>query len=143
MEKIVVMSKVYNGKLSGYASETLRRFVETMEGKNVEVIVKKKRAKRSDAQNRFYWGVVIPIIHDAFKELGHRLNPEEVHFFLKQKFNYQTLCNADGEMVGEIPKSTAELNKLEFMEYVDKISQWATEMLNVTIPEPHKYLEAI
>lgn len=142
MEKVVVVSKVYQGKLSGYASETLRQFVQTLEGKDVEVTVKRKRAKRSDNQNRYYWGVVIPIIHNSFRDLGHRLNAEEVHFFLKQKFNYQSLVNVNGELVGEIPKSTADLNKLEFMEYVDKISQWANEILEVIIPEPSKYLDA-
>lgn len=136
MEKVVVQSKVYNGKLSGYASEILTKFVKNNEGKNVEVVVRRKRAKRSDNQNRYYWGVIIPIIHSELVNLGHRLNSEEVHFFLKQKFNYKTVATKEGELIGEIPQSTATLNKLEFMEYVDKIIQWSAEILNVTIPQP-------
>lgn len=136
MEKVVVQSKVYNGKLSGYASDILTKFVQNNEGKNVEVIVRRKRAKRSDNQNRYYWGVIIPIIHSELVNLGHRLNSEEVHFFLKQKFNYKTVATKEGELIGEIPQSTATLNKLEFMEYVDKIIQWSAEILNVTIPQP-------
>ena len=139
MEKLVVVSKVYDGKLSGYASETLREFISSNNGKNLEIVVKRKRAKRSNAQNKFYWGAVIPIIQAAFKDLGTRLNPEEVHFFLKQKFNYKTLVSVDGELIGEIPQSTAELNKLEFMEYIDKITQWSAEILNIQIPEPKHY----
>lgn len=139
MEKLVVVSKVYDGKLSGYASETLREFISSNDGKNLEITIKKKRAKRSNAQNRYYWGAVIPIIQAEFKNLGTRLNPEEVHFFLKQKFNYKTLVTEHGELIGELPKSTTELNKLEFMEYIDKITQWCAEILNIQIPEPKHY----
>ena len=138
MEKFMVQCKISGGKLNGYASEAIRKFIESNEGKNIEVVIKRKRAKRSDRQNRYYWGVVIPIVHGEFRNLGHNLNPEEVHFFLKQKFNYKMVCSPDGELIGEVPKSTAELNKHEFMEYIDKVIQWAAEILNITIPQPNE-----
>ena len=110
-----------------------------LQGCEIEVVFRKKKKHRSSEQNRYYWGAVISIIQAAFKDLGTRLNPEEVHFFLKQKFNYKTLVSVDGELIGEIPQSTAELNKLEFMEYIDKITQWSAEILNIQIPEPKHY----
>ena len=82
MEKLVVVSKVYDGKLSGYASETLREFISSNNGKNLEIVVKRKRAKRSNAQNKFYWGAVIPIIQapSSIKE-GQKVEFQSVDEF--------------------------------------------------------------
>ena len=138
-DRINITGKVYNGSFPSYMNDMLKSFIKSNEGKTLEIKISIRRGKRSLPQNRFYWGVVIPIIHDAFKQLGHRLNPEEVHFFLKQKFNYHTVVTEHGELIGELPKSTTELNKLEFMEYIDKITQWCAEILNIQIPEPKQY----
>ncbi|MBT7988453.1 MAG: hypothetical protein HN769_01050, partial [Anaerolineae bacterium] len=36
-----------------------------LEGKDVEVVVRKKKKHRSGAQNAYYWGIVIDIISGA------------------------------------------------------------------------------
>lgn len=54
-------------------------------GKHVEIIIQKKRKKRSLSQNNYYWGIVIPIVHKGFIDLGNECSKEDVHDFLKKR----------------------------------------------------------
>lgn len=102
----------------------------------VEIIVKKK-GKRSSQSNRYYFGVVVREIRERFKELGHRVDSETVHEFLKQKFNAEKVVIPETAEVIEIGKTTTEMNKDEFFEYVEQIRQWASAVLEIYIPDPN------
>lgn len=94
-------------------------------------------SQRTLPQNRYYWGLVIPMIQQGLKDMGTEVNKEEVHEFLKSRFNYQEVINkGTGEYV-TIPKSTAGLNKEQFSQYIEKIQQFASEFLNIVIPDPN------
>lgn len=135
---IVIRTRVNNGRISSNATEDIRKFISEYEGKSIEIVLKKARSKRTDLQNRYYFGCVVPIIQEALKDLGHRLDKDETHYFLREKFNYKELVNENtGESV-KIPQSTTALTKTEFGEYIEKIAQWSAEFLNVAIPEPNE-----
>lgn len=92
--------------------------------------------RRSNQQNRYYWGLVVPMIRKGIKELGTDLTHEETHEFLKSRFNKDELVNpGTGEMV-EIPLSTTRLTKSEFGEYIENIQRFASEFLGLVIPDP-------
>lgn len=92
--------------------------------------------KRSNPQNRYYFGLVVPMIQSGIEHLGTELTKGETHEFLKSRFNVQEVTNTDtGEMVS-IPKSTTRLSKEQFSEYIGKIQQFAAEFLNIVIPDP-------
>lgn len=136
---ISVFSLVTDGKLNKVASKEIADTLKTFEGKRVEVIIKRLRSTRSSQQNRFYWGVVINVMRQAFKDIGYLLNTEETHTILKDKFMpYTDIVTPDGEVISRKYKSTTELTKTEFGEYIDKISQFAAESLNVNIPQPNE-----
>ena len=107
-------------------------WVAGLEG-TVEVIVKPFKNKRSQNQNKYYWGVVI-------KELVVKLNAdnEEIHSAMKQLF-LSTVIRL-GTL--EIPtvRSTASLNTEEMEEYMSKIRQWASATPEVAlyIPLPNE-----
>ena len=103
---------------------------------DVQIIVKKK-GKRSLPQNAYYHGVVIPEIRHALRERGNRLDPEQVHEFLKFHFNKQYIHGEGGEVISEYGGSTTQLNKTEFSEYVERIVEWASEKLQLYIPPPN------
>lgn len=91
---------------------------------------------RSNQQNRYYWGLVIPLIQKGIKDMGTEITKEETHEFLKARFNYEEIVNkGTGEYV-TIPRSTTALNKEQFSEYIEKIQQFASEFLNIVIPDP-------
>jgi hypothetical protein len=92
--------------------------------------------KRSTQQNRYYFGLVIPLVQNGIRDLGTELTKEETHEFLKSRFNYSELVNRDTGQVEHLPRSTTLLNKLAFSEYISKIQQFASEFLNIVIPDP-------
>lgn len=98
--------------------------------------------RRSSPQNRYYWGLVIPLIQKGIKDLGTDLTKEETHEFLKARFN---IANTDivNEQTGEtinIPLSTTRLNKEQFGEYIERIQRFGAEFLGIEIPDPGQQL---
>lgn len=132
---ITLLTRVNQGKVSTAVQNEIRTFLSMYDGKTVEITLKKARSKRSTPQNRFYWGAIIPIIQQGFKDLGTLLDKDETHYFLRERYNYKEIVNENtGESV-KIPQSTTTLTKSEFSEYVEKIAQFGAEFLNVIIPE--------
>ena len=95
-----------------------------------------KQNKRSNPQNAYYWGLVIPLLKKAFEDLGHELTAEEVHEFLKAKFNFKEIINQETGEVNQIPLSTTRLSKSEFSDYIEKIQIFAATFLNLVVPGP-------
>lgn len=107
----------------------------------VVISIEKLKKSRSNAQNRYYWGQVVPIIQRGLIDLGHDLNRDEVHEFLKMNFNYTELVNEDTGELLKVPSSTSKLSTKEFMEYIERISRFAAEMLHEVIPMPGEQAE--
>ena len=114
----------------------LKRFA----GKSVEIVVKLKRSTRSSNQNRYYWGIVIPLVMQGLIELGHDVNKQETHEFIKANFNYEEIVNKDTGELFRMTQSTARLNKNDFGVMIEKLKVFASEYLNVYIPEPNEDL---
>lgn len=96
--------------------------------------------QRSNQQNRFYWGVVVPMVRDGFNEKGTELSLEETHEFLKYKFNSTEFVNHDTGECLPVPISTTKLMTTGFMEYVEKIQRFAAEWFGIVIPDPGEIL---
>lgn len=105
-------------------------------GKDVACRFERKRARRSDPQNRYYWGCVIKEISIRLRDLGHEwLEDEDVHDMMKIKFNYERIVSDEGESL-ELPKSTASLTTTQFSEYIERVRRWAADFLSIEIPDP-------
>lgn len=117
----------------------LKRFA----GKSVEIVVKLKRSTRSSHQNRYYWGIVIPLVMQGLIELGHDVNKQDTHEFIKANFNYEEILNKDTGELFRMTKSTARLNKNDFGVMIEKLKVFASEYLNVYIPEPNEDLQLL
>ena len=100
-------------------------YLQDLEGKYVEVVVRKERSERSNNQNKYYWGVVLQLLSD---HTGY--TTEEMHCICKQQF---LLIHGQFDYV----KSTTKLNTVEFEEYLDKIKNWSA-VLGVNIPNPNE-----
>ena len=128
-----------NGNLLIQNRSLMDEFCKRFPGKQWILKIVRRRAKRSSQQNRYYFGVVVHCVRVALLELGHDMNTDEVHEYLKGKFNTVFLENSNG-VVEEFPGSTKELNKVQFGEYLEKIFQWSSEYLSITIPSPDEKL---
>lgn len=94
--------------------------------------IQKHRNKRSNKQNKYYWGIVIAYISN---ETG--FTDKEVHELLKFKFLQTSKVSKQGSVETFI-QSTTELDTLEAEEYLDKIRIWALNFLNLPIPLPNE-----
>jgi hypothetical protein len=85
-------------------------------GETVTLYVSNRKPKRTQQQNRYYWGVYLPMIS---KETGE-LDLDALHKLFTGKF----LSNGIKEVLGEkvrMTKSSATLTISEFMEFITAI----------------------
>jgi len=107
------------------------------------VTLENARGKRSLNQNAYYRACVIPILQQGIAELGHKFSRDTVHEMMKAKFLTEDIpLNDSGEFITRI-KSTTELNKEQFGDYIDQINAWGIEYLGVTIPPPNTQTELL
>ena len=101
--------------------------LRSLEGKDVEVIVRKWKKGRSNNQNRYMWGVCYKIVSE---ETGH--TEDEIHDSLRAMF----LMDKSGKF--PIVRSSTSLTTVEFEDYLEKVRIFAAEKLNCIIPLPNE-----
>ena len=122
---------VTKGMLIFSNQDKFNDYLSSLDGKDVQIIVRKPTKIRSVNQNRYYWGVILDLLS---RETGYE--PEEIHEFLKNMFLFKHM-SIIGEDVG-YAKSTTDLTTVEMEEYLSKCREWGATFLNVSIPEPNE-----
>ena len=106
------------------------------EGAMVQVTIGAIEKTRSNAQNRYYWGVVVAYVRE---KIG--LTPKEAHALLGAEFlmveERIELPGGKVKTYGRI-RSTSELTTAEFERYMDDCRMWAGVELGVGIPTPNE-----
>ena len=125
--KKIFRGKVEKGKVVLDEQEKYNLLVWSLNGKDVELTIWRPENKRSNQQNRYYRGVVIPILCES---TGYDEN--EMHDALRMLF-----LRDDS---GKIPtlRSTTELTTVTWEEYMSKVRIWASAELQTYIPEPRE-----
>lgn len=104
--------------------------IAALEGKKVELTLRKSQSTRSTQANKYYWGVVVKLIA---AHCGY--DPDEMHEALKYKFLSDKSLDANGLVkIG----SSAALSVDEFITYTNRIVMWAAQHLQVYIPDPNQ-----
>ena len=112
-------------------------WIKTLKGPH-RIRIRKCRAVRTLPQNAYYWAVCVPAIRRGLEDAwGESMSDEEVHEWLKAKFNSRTIVNrTTGEVIDKVPCSTATLDVQQFGEFLDKVIRFAGEQLHVEIEVP-------
>jgi hypothetical protein len=108
-------------------------FLEKLEGKRVTLKV--ISGKRSNQQNRYYHGVVLPIIAN---EVGWSVS--DAHDLLKDRFlsKPQELKKDKKTFYLSRVASTKDLNTKQMEAYLKRVRDFAGEFLGVFIPLPNE-----
>lgn len=134
--------KKKDGKFHIWRRKEMQELLDSVEeGVELEIIIQKKKKKRSLPQNRYYHSCVIPAVYDGLVDIGYskkELSYDIVHEYLKDKFLYTDVVNEDTGEVIKMPKGTSELSTSEMMDYIADIQQFASEFLGIYIPEPNQ-----
>lgn len=118
-----------DGSLSFQYPKLVKNFLSGLAGEAVDIVITKQYGSRSTKQNRYYWGVVIPMIQ---QEIGEE-NKEVVHGWLQAEVGHTaTLSGKD------VPRGTSDLSTAEFEEYTARVRMFASKFLNLYIPEPNE-----
>jgi hypothetical protein len=121
---------VSNGSIVLDEKDKIRqeKWLQSLNGKRIEMIIKPFRAKRTIPQNAYYWGVVLKTIS---KETGY--TSEELHEFFKRIFLKKEIVI--GGKTYETSISTRKLKTDQFSEYIEKIKGFVFLKLDLVIPE--------
>jgi hypothetical protein len=123
--------------LIDFSNETekqkLWKVLKSRKAVKYSIEIKRYQPNRSSHQNRYYWGVMIDLLSN---HTGYE--PEEMHDFLKRKFNPKEISfKVTGETM-IIGGSTTKMDTVDFMNYVEQIQRWALNELDVYIPDPNE-----
>lgn len=133
---MIFFGKIEEGELKIKNRQKMLEYMKTLPDGWYRLELKKKN-QRSLPQNAYYWAVIIWEIRKQLEDLGNIFTHEDVHMFLKDKFNAKQVVGPGGELLGEVGGSTTELSKEDFGIYIEKIIAWASEFLNLNIPPPN------
>lgn len=123
----IFLASVKNGKVIFSNIDRVNLYLKTLEGKDIEVVIRTWRKTRSNQQNRFLWGVCYQLISEA---TGY--SPDEVHDAMRMLF-----LRDESRAIPTL-KSTASLTTVEMNEYWEKMQRFAAEKLNLQIPNPNE-----
>ncbi len=135
-EVFTFFSKVTGGRMQRNVVDKIPEALAYFEDNTVEVIIRKKRSRRSDQQNRYWWAIVTILS----KELGYEKN--EMHEILKFKFLQKEKHDENSGEVYQYIGSTAKLNKMEFADMTSELIRWAAGM-NIILPTPGEQLSIV
>ena len=121
---------VADGRLSLDPSEARdrARWLRGLSGP-VEVIVRRRRERRSLDQNAYWWAVPVALVA---AETGY--TPEQAHYALLGEYGgYQ-----EGIGGHQVPRlaSSAALTRAEFSRMIEWVLDWAPSALGVDVPSP-------
>ncbi len=128
------------GKLTLFQPKELVKWLVDNRGNLVSLTITVKKKTRSNKQNAYYWGVVIPMVQEAMNEYGQDFSKDETHDYLKKEFNWVEVETKNGHYM-KVPRSTSKLSTIEFMDYKEKIQQFGAQVLDIYIPDPNEALE--
>lgn len=107
---------------------------------NYTVIVEKRKKKRSNNQNAYYW-LTVAMIRDRLIDLGHDVDSETTHEMLKGRLLYSEMIDENSGEIIKIPRSTKKLGTSEFMDYIEDVKRFSAEVLDLVLPDPEDQLE--
>ena len=108
------------------------RALQRLAGQRVEVVIRKRRAKRSDAQNRWLHGVALNAIaaHCGYE----RYEREELRYYLLGLFG-GTKTTALGQVL-PVLGGTSRLDTAQMSAFMEWLPRWAAKELGIVIPLP-------
>lgn len=129
---------VKDGKIERNVAIQIGSAIGLMNDCRLLVTLKQVKRKRSNRQNRYYWGLVVPLIRQMFEDGGNVVDEDEIHGFLKEHVGKLTKVIIDPSGTRrKVVRSSTETDTAEFEDYLTKVRAWAAEM-GCSIPEPNE-----
>jgi hypothetical protein len=138
--KIEITTSIVNGLFKRNRNLVLNA-IKSFNDKDVVITFSKPKKSRSNNQNNFYWGVVLPLIQKGLLDAtGELRSNDNIHYniLLPLFAPKNEIINIDtGECINE-RLTSSEMTTTQFCEYIIEIQKWAAEFLGIDIPSPNE-----
>ena len=134
-----------NGELKIYSKEYfVGQIKNQFKGKRIKYVVSEDKPKASGGQKSYYFGIMLEMIQNHYKEGGVKRSKEQIDYDLRMNFLYiEDLDIVTGEFKRRpmsLKESDGEVDTKRMMEYWEDIEQWSSEELDLVIPDPDSRL---
>ena len=138
MKKITITTDIVNGQIKRNRNLVLEA-IKSFEGKTIILTIERQTKKRTNNQNAYYHGVLIPILKNAIKDSwGEVWSSERCHEFCKMQFNFTEKVNEETGEIVRLPKSTTENTTTAMEEYHSEIRNFIKEWFGADCPLPNE-----
>lgn len=138
--KIEITTSIVNGLFKRNRNLVLNA-IKSFNDKDVVISFSKPKKSRSNNQNSFYWGVVLPLVQKGLIDAtGELRSNDNIHYRILLPLFAPTneIINVDtGECINE-RLTSSEMTTTQFCEYIIEIQKWAAEFLGIDIPSPNE-----
>ena len=138
--KIEIITSISNNLFKRNRNLVLNA-IKYFNGKDVVITFSKPKKSRSNNQNRFYWGVVLPLVQNGLLEAtGELRSCDNIHYkiLLPLFAPLNEIINKDtGESLNE-RLTSSEMTTTQFCEYIMEVQKWGAEFLGIDIPSPNE-----
>lgn len=132
------MVPIWHGRIDADASVVLaeperaerRRFLRTLIGENIELVIRKQRTQRSLDQNNYIHAVPILLLAEYF---GYTI-PEMKLVLMGECWGWKTIAGHEVP----IKPSTSEMSVEECSYFIEWVIPWAMVNHHVAIPLPNE-----
>jgi len=140
MSKIEIITSISNGIFKRNRNLVLQA-IQSFNDKDVIISFSKPKKSRSNNQNRFYWGVVLPLVQSGLVDAtGELRSVDNIHYKILLPLFAPTneMINKDtGESLNE-RLTSSEMTTTQFCEYILEVQKWGAEFLGIDIPSPNE-----
>lgn len=138
MKKVQIQTTVIGGRFKRNRNIVLDA-IKSFEGSDLVLTFEKPKKQRSNNQNAYYWGLLIPILQKSIKESwGEIWSKEKTHDFCKMQFNFTERVNEDTGLILRVPKSTTENTTSSQEDLHSEIRNFIFEWFNIQVPLPNE-----
>ncbi len=132
------MAKVLVDKIKGlFNLKPLYDYLRAHKDGKYMVEIKLVRNPRSLDQNGWLFGCIYPMLLEALNDAGWEFtDTDQVHEFFKAQMVHDKVINKHTGEIIEFPGSTATMDTVTFSTYCEKLRDYASEYLNMAIPDP-------
>jgi hypothetical protein len=115
-----------------------RAWLAARKGKLLDLTVTRRRERRSNAANRYWWGVVVPLAVELLSVgLDLPLPREAVHYKLVEVFG----AHVDS-LLGPVGVRSSEMTSEQFHQLTSDVREWMLHKFGVVCPTPEDRWEA-
>lgn len=129
--KLVYKGDLKDGRLS-FNRTALQKELAALRDGVIEITITNWNPKRSNNQNRLMWM--------WFTIIGNHIGytPMQVKGIMQAKFLLiEEVIESTGELLPRV-QGTSELDKYDMNKFLDNVNVWASEFLNITLPQTNK-----